>query len=77
MVQWLKLPAWRVGDRGFAPHPGLQVSKKQNVSFSLTPNDSILWNLRDRQIVCSASDRQGPNFSLYSTAAQGPNFRAT
>ena len=27
MVQWLKLPAWKVGDRGFEPHSGLQVSK--------------------------------------------------
>ena len=23
---WLKLPAWKVGDRGFEPHSGLQVS---------------------------------------------------
>ena len=30
-VQWLKLPAWKVGVRGFEPHSGLQVSKKQNV----------------------------------------------
>ena len=33
-MQWLKLPAWKVGDRGFEPHYGLQVSyKKQNVSL--------------------------------------------
>ena len=31
-VQWLKLPAWKVGDRGFEPNSGLQVSKKQNDS---------------------------------------------
>ena len=31
-VQWLKLPAWKVRDREFEPHTGLQVSKKQNVS---------------------------------------------
>ena len=30
LVQLLKLPAWKVGDRGFEPHSGLQVSKKQN-----------------------------------------------
>ena len=29
LVQWLKLPAWKVGDRGFEPHSGLQVSKKK------------------------------------------------
>ena len=43
LVQWLKLPAWKVGDRGFEPHFGLQVSKKQNVSSPLTREDSILW----------------------------------
>ena len=31
-MQWLKLPAWKVGDRGLEPHSGLQVSKKQYVS---------------------------------------------
>ena len=43
LVQWLKLPAWEVGDRGFEPHYGLQASKKQNVSFPVTRNDSKLW----------------------------------
>ena len=28
LVQWLKLPAWKVGVRGFEPHSELQVSKK-------------------------------------------------
>ena len=42
-MQWLKLPAWKVGDRGFEPHFALQVSKKQNVSSPLTREDSILW----------------------------------
>ena len=28
---WLKLPAWKVGDRGFEHHSVLQVSKKQTV----------------------------------------------
>ena len=28
LVQWLKLPAWKVRDRGFEHHSGLQVSKK-------------------------------------------------
>ena len=35
LVQWLRLSAWKVGDRGFEPHCGLQVSKKQNVSSPL------------------------------------------
>ena len=37
------IPAWKVGDRGFEPHSGLQVSKKQNVSSPLTRKNSILW----------------------------------
>ena len=43
LVQWLKLPAWKVGDRRFESHSGLQVSKKQNVSSPLTRIDAILW----------------------------------
>ena len=42
LVQWLKLPAWKVGDRGFEPHSGFQVSKKQNDFSSLTRKDSLL-----------------------------------
>ena len=29
LVQWLQLPAWKVGDRGFEPRSVMQVSKKQ------------------------------------------------
>ena len=36
LVQWLKLLAWEVGDRGLEPHSGLQVSKKQIVSPPLS-----------------------------------------
>ena len=43
LMQWLKLLAWKVGDCGFEPHYGLQVPKKQYVSFPLTSKDSILW----------------------------------
>ena len=32
LVWWLKLPAWKFGYRGFEPHFGRQISKKQNVS---------------------------------------------
>ena len=42
-MPWLKLPARKVGDRGLEPHSGLQVSKKENVSSTLTRHDSILW----------------------------------
>ena len=44
-MQWLKLPAWKIGDRRFEPNSGLQVSKKQNVSSSRTCKDSILWGV--------------------------------
>ena len=37
-------------------------SKKQNVSSPLTFN--IVRSLRDREVVCSASDHQGSNFEL-------------
>ena len=50
LVQWLKLHTWKVGDPGFEPHSGLQVSRKQNVSSPTTRNDSI-W------LACSISDR--------------------
>ena len=43
LMQWLKLPASKVGDFGFKPRSGIQVSKKQNVSSPLTGKDSILW----------------------------------
>ena len=42
MVHLLKLHAWKVGDRVFEPHYGLQASKKQNVSSPLTREDFIL-----------------------------------
>ena len=42
-MQWLKLPAWKVGGRGLEPLFGIQVTKKQNVSSLLTRKDSILW----------------------------------
>ena len=54
--------------RGLEPHSGLQVSKKQNVSR----NDSTLWkSLRDREVACSATDRQGANceFCVWRTVS--------
>ena len=29
LMQWLKLPAWKIGDRYFEQRSGIQVSKKQ------------------------------------------------
>ena len=63
LLQWLKLSAWKVGGRGFEPHSGLQISKKQNVSPPLTRiKVYYLGSLRDLVVACSASDRQGSNF---------------
>ena len=39
----VKLPALKVGDRGFESRSGIQVSKKQNVPSPLTREDSTLW----------------------------------
>ena len=44
------MPAWKVRDRGFEPHSGIQVSMKHKFSSPLTRKDSLL------------SDRQGSNF---------------
>ena len=62
LVQWLKLPAWKVGDQGCKPHCGLQVSKKQKFPFPLTRDDSLLLAPPDREVACATSDRQGSNF---------------
>ena len=43
LMQWLKLPAGKVGDRWFKPGSGIQVSTKQNVSSLLTRKKSIFW----------------------------------
>ena len=42
-MQWLKLPAGKVGDCGFEPLCGFLVSKKQNVSSPRTRKDAVLW----------------------------------
>ena len=56
------LPSWNFGDRGFKPYSGLQVSKKQTVSSSLTFLFNIVGSLRDREVTYSATDHQGSNF---------------
>ena len=58
VFQWLKLRAWKVRDRGVKLHSGFQVSKKK--IFFL--RSLVVGNLRDREVACSTSDRQGSNF---------------
>ena len=43
LVQWLKLPSWKVGNRGFEPHCGLQVSKKKMFLPCSSVKYLILW----------------------------------
>ena len=70
LLQWLKLPACKVGDCGFEPHSGLQVSKKQNVSYRF----NIVGSLRDREVACSTSDYQGPNLELCVWREVSPHY---
>ena len=67
LVQWLKLPAWKIDNSGFEPYSGILVSEKKT-KCSL-PAHSLIFsiyvaNLCDRAIVCSASDRHRSNFEL-------------
>ena len=59
-MQLLKLPAWKVGRLQFRTHSGLQVSKYFFPAHSYRFN--TVGSLRDREVACSASDRQGSNF---------------
>ena len=43
VVKELLQNSWKVGNRGFKSHSGLQVSKKQNVSSPPIREDSTLW----------------------------------
>ena len=47
LVQWLKMPAWKVVGWGIVPHSGIQVSKKHHIfpllTCKQTGKDSILW----------------------------------
>ena len=54
LVQWFKLLAWKVGDRGFEPRSGIHVLKKQNVG-----------SLRDREAAILTSNRQSSNFKSF------------
>ena len=63
LVQWSKLPAWKVRDRWFEPRSGIQISKKQNVYSLLTRKRlNIVRNLRDREVASSTLDREDANF---------------
>ena len=66
-------------DRGFEHHSGLQVSKKQKY---FVPAHSwrfnIVWRLRDREVACSASERQGSNYkSCVWTAVSSHSYHHT
>ena len=41
-VQWLNLSAWKIEDRGFEPHSGIQVSKIQYCGVPPWPTGSVL-----------------------------------
>ena len=43
LLQWLKLPAWKVGDRGFEPNSVLKFQRSNISSSPLTREDSLLW----------------------------------
>ena len=67
LVQWVKLPAWKVGSFthcGLEPNSGIQVLRhKMFIPCSLV-KVNIVGNLRDLEIACSVSDRQGSNFEF-------------
>ena len=60
--QCLKQAAWVVGDHRFEPHSGLQVSKKKSFFLAHSERFNIVGNLRDQEVGCLTSDRQGSNF---------------
>ena len=61
LVQWLKLPALKVEDRGFEPSSGLRVLNNQNVF----PRSFVkIQYCREPPWPCSASARQDSNFEL-------------
>ena len=69
-MQWLKLSAWKVADRGFEPLSGIQ-----NVSSLLTRKDSILWgprSARPQTARIRISCLQGDVISPSSGGSPGP-----
>ena len=62
LVRCLILPALKVGDRGLEPHSSLQVSNKKMFLFCSLVKIQYCGGLRDREVACSAADRQGSNF---------------
>ena len=61
LVQWLKLPAWKVGYHGFEPRSCIQVSKKQSPPPPAHKMQYCGEPLRG-DVACSASNHQGLNF---------------
>ena len=45
-VQWLKLPAWKVGDRGFNPRSGVQVSLEYLCYWSTAIRHILILSVR-------------------------------
>ena len=62
LVQWLKLPAWEVGNRGFEPRSGIQVQTYKVFLPRSLVKIKYCGEPRNREVACSASDPQGPNF---------------
>ena len=42
LEQWLKPPAWKVGDREFDPRSGIQFSKKKVFTFAHSQRSNIV-----------------------------------
>ena len=60
-MKWLKLHAWKVGDRGFVPRSGIPASKKQTNSSPLARKKSMSWGTFVTKR-CSALNYQRSNF---------------
>ena len=50
---------------GYEPHAGLQVSKNKIFLLRSLVMIQYCGNLRDREVACSASERQGSNFESF------------
>ena len=64
LAQWLKLPAWKVGDREFKPALAFKFQKNKMFVPTHSCRFNIVGSLRDREVVYSASDSLGSNFEF-------------
>ena len=81
MMQWMNLPAWKVGDRGFKIRPGIQVPKKKcsNLSppHSKRFNIIIVGSLCEREVACSKPvSQEGSVISFISPSPGGSEVLA-